>query len=139
MDPHPQRRLNLKRLPDGYAVARLEATAAIPPWALEGGATFVSISRTASELSIVCRACDVPAGVRVQQPFRCFQVRGPLPFTEVGVLASLAAPLAEAGISLFVVSTFDTDYLLVPGEAEGAAKEALRVAGHEFDTDQSLH
>ena len=74
---------------------------------------------------------DVPANVKVEPKWRCLKVKGPLDFALTGILASLANPLARAGISIFAVSTFDTDYLLVKeGDLERAA-EALSIAGHE--------
>ncbi len=122
------RPLELFLLPGYFAVCRLEAGASIPPWALQGG--FFSVTRTADELSIVCEEALVPAGERRQAGWRLFQVHGPFEFTEVGVLASLARPLAEAGISLFTVSTFDTDYLVVPSDTIEGAIAALVKAGH---------
>jgi hypothetical protein len=84
------------------------------------------------ELSVICEEAFVPAGVKHQAGWRMFQVRGPVAFSETGVLASLAMPLAEAGISLFTVSTFDTDYLLVPADNVEAALAALERAGHRI-------
>jgi hypothetical protein len=98
-------------LPDTYAICRLDANAIVPSWATAG--SFFSITRTAEELSIVCLQCLVPDDIRCEREWRCLQLAGPIPFTTVGVLASLVQPLAEAGISVFAVSTFDTDYLLV--------------------------
>ena len=74
----------------------------------------------------------VPAGVRAQCGWRCLRVRGPLAFELTGVLASLAAPLAAAGVPIFALSTFDTDYLLVPGERLDEALAALGAAGHRL-------
>ena len=67
------------------------------------------MTRTADELSIVCAYDAVPAGVRLEGPWRAFRVRGPIVMTRIGVLAALADPLADAGISIFAISTFDTD------------------------------
>jgi predicted metal-dependent HD superfamily phosphohydrolase len=116
-------------LPDTYAVSRLSAEAAVPTWATTGN--FLSITRTAHELSVVCLQSLVPDGVRCERDWRCLQLAGPIPFSTIGVLASLVQPLAGAGISVFAVSTFDTDYLLVK---ENDLKRALAVlcdAGHE--------
>lgn len=74
----------------------------------------------------------MPEGVRKQGGWRCLEVGGPLPFELTGVLASLASPLAAAGVPIFAVSTFDTDYLLVPGEKLEAALAALGAAGHRL-------
>jgi hypothetical protein len=111
-------------------VARLPHDAALPRWADRKGAAFSAVTRTRDELSIVAPAAAVPAGVRVEGPFVAFRVRGTLEFGLVGVVAALAAPLAEAGIPIFVVSTFDTDYVLVPVARADEAAVALGGAGH---------
>ncbi len=111
-----------------FAVCRLSADAPLPAWAAAG--SFVSITRTLDELSIVCRGEHVPDGVRCEPGWRCLRVAGPLDFTLAGVLASLLAPLADAGIPVFVVSTFDTDYLLVKEDRLDAAVDVLQSAGH---------
>ena len=95
-------------LPGRFAVCRLEAGAAVPTWAATG--TCFSITRTAAELSIVCAQAGVPNGVSCERDWRCFKLAGPIPFSTVGVLASLVTPLADADISAFAISTFDTDY-----------------------------
>jgi uncharacterized protein len=126
------RSLTLHLLPGELAVCRLRPEAAVPEWAL-AAAPFTSITRTASELSVVCPAERVPAEVRSEAGWRCLAVAGPLDFSETGVLAALAAPLAEAGISLFAVSTFDTDYLLVRAADLQRAVEALIERGHRVE------
>ena len=110
------------------AVCRLEPAAEVPAWAASGA--FHAVVRTPRELSIVCDEAAVPAGVRAEKGWRCFSLVGPIPFETTGVLASLADPLAVAGIGIFVVSTFDTDYLLVADRNAGAARRALEAAGH---------
>lgn len=114
--------------PGLFAIARLPPRAKIPAWALRDG--FHSITRTSSELSIVCRQDRVPAGVRREDGFRCLEVAGPLPFDAVGILASLASPLAEGRIPILAISTFDTDLLFVPRARFAAAIRALERAGH---------
>jgi hypothetical protein len=121
-------RLNLSVVDGTFAACRLEADAPIPPWAIAG--LFFSITRTADELSVVCRQDAVPEGVVCEAGWRCLRVAGTVPFSVVGVLASLTVPLAEAGISIFAVSTFDTDYLLVKEKDFEAALDALRRLGH---------
>ena len=121
--------LTLTILPAAFAVCRLDAGAAVPTWATSG--SFFSITRTADELSVVCEQAIVPDGVRCEWDWRCVQVAGPIPFSTVGVLASFVQPLAEAGISVFAVSTYDTDYLLVKGNDLERAMAVLRAAGHE--------
>jgi hypothetical protein len=115
-------------LPDIYAICRLGADAPIPAWANPGG--FFSITRTGEELSIVCLQSLVPDGIRCERDWQCLQLAGPIPFTTVGVLASLVQPLAEAGISVFAISTFDTDYLLVKAVDLARAYDALRAKRH---------
>jgi hypothetical protein len=122
--------LTLTLLPERLAVCRLEPEASWPAWARSG--PLVSLTRTREEVSIVCQERDVPAEVRQEGPWRCFQIQGPIPFTMVGVLASLTGPLAQAGISVFAVSTFDTDYLLVPEPKAAQAKAVLLQAGHQI-------
>lgn len=113
------------------AVCRLDPTDPVPAWATEG--PFVSVTRTPGELSVVCRDDAVPDGVRAERGWRALRVDGVLDFSLVGVLARLATPLANAGVSVFAVSTFDTDYLLVKEADLAAAVEALREAGHVVD------
>lgn len=121
-------RLNLTVMDGTFAVCRLGAVAPIPPWATAG--SFFSITRAADELSVVCRQDAVPEGVVGERGWRCLRVAGTMPFSVVGVLASLTAPLAESGIGVFAVSTFDTDYLLVKEADFEAALDALRRQGH---------
>jgi hypothetical protein len=100
-------------LPEALAVCRLPASDRIPSWARERHEGFVSITRTPDELSIVCPQVAVPPDTQSEDGFRALMVPGPIPFEQTGVLASLANPLAAAGISIFAVSTYDTDYVLV--------------------------
>ncbi len=120
--------LTLLSLPDAFAVAQLPAGAAIPEWAMRG--PFVSITRTTDELSIVCRDEDVPAEVRAGRGWHCLRVEGKFDFIMVGILRSVIDPLAEAGVAVFAVSTFDTDYFLVKQFELDEVKYVLRRAGH---------
>jgi uncharacterized protein len=122
------RKLELTLLPHEYAVARLEPNAPLPKWAAQGH--FFSITRSSDELSVVCEEAFVPQGLKCQPNWRILRVHGPFAFTEVGVLASIASPLADAKISLFVVSSFDTDHLLVQLANLDTAIAALEQAGH---------
>ena len=112
------------------SVCRLSSEEAVPAWATQAGSFFGAV-RTPGELSLVCESRLVPDGVRQEGPFRAFAVTGPLPFSLVGVLSSLLVPISKAGISVFVMSTFDTDYVLVPAEAQDQTTLALVAAGHE--------
>ncbi len=119
--------LTLELLPDRFAVCRLAPEAEMPS-SLERG-DLLSFTRTKSELSVVCRESgDLPG--EVEGGWRCLGVEGPLEFTQIGVLAALSRPLAEEGVSIFVLSTYDTDYLLVKEDQLDSAITALRVAGH---------
>jgi hypothetical protein len=115
-----------------FAVARLEAGAPIPPWTT--GSSLVSITRTEHELSIVCEQRCVPSGVLAEPDWVCLAVRGPLDFSLVGILADLSTTLARAGVSIFVISTYDTDYLLLKATELHRALHALRQAGHSVTT-----
>jgi len=121
--------LRLSLLPGQFSVCRLKPSDPLPTWATNG--PFCAITRTAEELSIVCPDASVPDGV-VQEPgWRLLKVAGPLDFSLVGVLASLVTPLAQAGISIFALSTYDTDYLLVKKERLAQTLAALQQAGHQ--------
>jgi hypothetical protein len=122
--------LDLDLLSASYAVCRLAPGLPVPAWAEKGD--LVSITRTTDELSIVCPQDQVPDQVRSERDFRVLKIRGPLDFSLVGVLAGLAGPLAAAGISLFALSTFDTDYLLVKQDNLGRAAEILIREGHNI-------
>jgi hypothetical protein len=126
--PVAARHFELTLLPERFSISRLAADAPIPTWATQG--PFFSITRTGDELSIVTELACVPPGVHSQPGWRVFKVHGPFILSEIGVLSALAAPLAEAKISLFAISTFDTDYLLVAAETVSAAIRALGHAGH---------
>src|SRR5262249_30084183 len=106
-----------------YAVCRLPADAPYPIWAT---GEFVSISRTADELSVVCAEDAVPSKVRCERGWRCLRVAGTIDFGVLGVLASLTGALAGAGVSVFAVSTYDTDYLLVKETDLDRACDALK-------------
>jgi hypothetical protein len=118
-------------LPDTYSISRLGADATVPGWAAQAPG-FVSITRADDELSIVCRSAAVADGVRADGDWHAIKIDGPFAFDQIGVLASLAAPLANAGVAIFVVSTFDTDYVLVKMHQLAQAIDALRSAGHRF-------
>ena len=124
------RRFELTLLPEPFAISQLVAAASIPEWAMQGA--FFSVTRTRDELSIVCEQSRVPAGVRSQPGWSVLKVHGPFDLTKTGVLSSLASSLAEAKLSLFTISTFDTDYLLVASETLSAAVRALEQAGHKI-------
>jgi uncharacterized protein len=115
-------------LPDLFAICRLPPDAEPPNWAMSG--EFCSVTRAPGELSVVCRQSQVPSGVLSSPEWRCLRVHGPMDLALTGVLASLARPLAQAGIAIFAVSTYDTDYLLVKAADLDQALLALTGAGH---------
>jgi hypothetical protein len=128
-----EHRLALALFPGLFAVCRLPPESAVPAWVV---GDLASVTRTAGELSVVCRQGVVPDGARCERGWRCLGVVGTLDFSLVGVLASLLVPLAEAGVSVFCLSTFDTDYLLVKEEQVERALEALRTAGHSVQVGE---
>jgi len=109
-----------------YAIVRLPADAAVPAWA---HGTLVSITRTRHELSIVCNESSVP-DVVADRGWRCLELAGPLPLDQTGVAAAFTRVLADAGIALFVISTYDTDYVLVRDTKLKQASAAVHAAGY---------
>ena len=123
----PERKFAIEVVPGRYAVCQLDAVAEVPGW-VSGAVT--SVTRTPAELSIICSEECVPGDVRSESGWRCLRVVGPLEFSMVGVIASLTGVLADAGLSVFVVSTFDTDCLLVKQADLDTAVKSLTSAGH---------
>jgi hypothetical protein len=130
MPPSASRSLRLEVLPGVLAVCRLDADEPLPEWALSS--SFLSITRTSDELSVVCSHETVPPEIQCEQGWRCLRVEGPLDFSEIGILAALSSVLAAAGVSLFAISTFDTDYLLVKEGDLQRAVTGLGEAGHHI-------
>jgi hypothetical protein len=129
------RGLPLVVLPHTLAICRLQADAPVPAWAAQP-APFLTLSRTADELSIVAVQALVPEGIRCERDYRALRVRGPLPLNLVGILASIANPLAAAGLSIFAISTYETDYVLLKSADLDSAVTVLRRASHEVSFDQ---
>ena len=127
--PSQRPRLPLELLSDTLAVCRLAADAPVPSWVVAPG-RFVTITRTADELSITAPQARVPGDIQCERDYRALRVKGPLPLNLIGILASIAEPLAEAGLSIFAISTFDTDYVLVKAR-DLEAVTALDRAGHQ--------
>ena len=117
-------------VPGALAVCRLPAGSALPSWA--AGGSLVSVTQTADETSVVCDASLVPTDVPAESGWRAIKVAGPLDFGLTGVLLSIARPLADAGVSVFALSTYDTDYVLVKEPALATAVAALTGAGHRI-------
>ena len=131
-DGTPGKRIELKFswLPGPFAICKLPSDAAIPEWALTG--VFTSVSRTPDELSIVCPADNLPANVNSESHWACFKLKGPFAFSQVGILAAFINPLAQSGVPIFAISTYDTDYVLIQEEFMGMAQKALGEAGHQL-------
>ena len=121
---------SLKLLADPMAVCRLDPASAVPDWI--DRSAFYSVTRTDQELTIVCAAALVAQGTTSETGWRCLRVEGPLDFSETGIIFSLTQPLAKNNISVFVISTFDTDYFMVKETDLAKTIDVLTVAGHEI-------
>ncbi len=121
----------LRLLPGDYAVARMDPDAALPGWA--DGPGFVSISRSDDELSVLCQSERVPPLIRHETGWACMKLVGPFAFDQTGVVLSVIRPLSEAGIGIFVVSTFDGDHLMVKRTDLDRARVLLSDAGHRIE------
>jgi uncharacterized protein len=127
---HRNRTLRYSLLRGRYAICKLDSGLPIPAWASEK-LGLVSITRNPDELSIVCAENSIPAEVHASRGWVCVKLQGPFAFSETGVLSAFINPLAEHGIGIFAVSTFDTDYVLIQENEWLRASEVLRAAGHE--------
>jgi hypothetical protein len=122
--------VRLRTLPDSYAVVRLHPGADLPEWVDKG--PFRAVTRTDNEVSVVCRDHDVPEGESVDRGWTVLEAMGPLDFSLSGIIASLIQPLADAELPIFVISTFESDYVLIRSADLARAADALEDAGHEF-------
>ena len=118
--------LVLRQLPGELAILQLTSDATTPSWLNFAAAPLVSVTHTADELSVVCPLSEVPARLTCEAGWRAFRVEGKQDFSEVGILSSILSPLASAGISIFSISTFDTDYILVRAGVLEKARSVLR-------------
>ena len=103
--------LTMKLLKDRFAVCRLNNNESIPHWAKESN--FFSVTKTLDELSIVCSQDNVPDEVKCEKDWSTLKIEGPLDFSLIGILSSISTILAENKISIFAISTYDTDYILI--------------------------
>lgn len=115
--------MNLKLLRETYAVCRLNINEEIPTWALKGD--FFSVTKTEDELSIVCLQDKIDNDVKYEKDWRVLKVEGPLDFSLIGILANLSKVLADVKVSIFAISTYDTDYILLKDKDLDVAIEAL--------------
>lgn len=123
-------KLTLEVLSNQIGVCKLDAQATVPIWAYQG--EFFSITKTTEELSIVCSEENIPKDVLCERGWRAFKVQGTLDFGLVGILAKITAALAKAGLGIFAISTYNTDYILVKAKDLEYAIIALRNDGHEI-------
>jgi hypothetical protein len=124
----PSHRLTICKFEGTFAVYRLPVGSPVPAFVSDDG--FCSVTRTADELSVVCPESAVPEGARCERDWVGFRIVGMIPFSETGVLAALVLPLADAGVSVFALSTFDTDYVFVKSADEERSRVAWLSAGH---------
>lgn len=117
--------------PQHFAIGQLPPDAPVPDWCPETG--FSSITRTTDELSIVCEQQHIPHNIKASRNWRLLQIAAQLDFSLVGILAGIATPLAEAGISIFSLSTYDTDYLLIQSDQIEQALEVLTSKGYMIE------
>jgi uncharacterized protein len=121
------RSIEVRLLPETFSVCGLASNSPIPSQVL--GSSCLSITRTADELSIVCEQSLAPLNAKIEKDWRAFKVLGKLDFVLTGILASIANPLAQAKISIFAISSFDTDYVLVREMDIVAAETVLIESG----------
>ena len=120
-------------IPDRLAICRLEGDSALPAWA---AGALVSLTRCGNELSVVCDQSHVPDDVRADRDWIALRICGPLEFDQVGILADISRLLADVEISIFVISTFDTDIILIKQHQSASAIDTLRAAGHTVSEHQ---
>ena len=123
-----QRQLQLSLLKDKYGICTLPNTAPIPDWALTQ--SLASITRTEKELTIVCRLEILPSQYQSDLKWRCFKIDGSFDLNQIGVISSISSPLADAGISIYVISTYDTDYFLIQEQNLEQTISILSSSGH---------
>lgn len=121
--------LRLIHHPEDLAVVRLDAHAVVPEWAMDDS-PLVSVTVTSAETSVVCLAASVPHEVKQAGPYQTFELADSLDIALVGILAAVISPVADAGISAFNVSTFSTNWILVPSNQADRARDAWVQAGH---------
>jgi hypothetical protein len=122
--------MNLQMVAGRYAVVHLPAQAPIPEWATGPG--FFAMVRASDELTLVCQEDRVPEDATAESGWACFRSVGPFAFDQPGVVAALTAPLAQAGIGVFVLCTFDGEHLMCKATDMARAKAALIAEGHVF-------
>lgn len=122
--------MQLHLLDLSLSVCQLETSAVVPAWAQSG--PFFNLTKTDEELSIVCPTSVVPDHIKRQDHWRAIKVEGPLDFSLTGILSTLLKPLAQAQISIFAISTFNTDYILIQDKDLQKAVLTLKNEGHQI-------
>lgn len=120
--------LLLNLFSDLFGICKLSHNSPMPDWI--GDNVFHSITRTADELSIVCPQKNIPENIVCERDWNCLKLEGPLDFSLIGILARISELLAEEKISIFVISTYDTDYILVKNDMIEKAVEKLTMNGY---------
>ncbi|HXB22166.1 MAG TPA: ACT domain-containing protein [Candidatus Solibacter sp.] len=115
-------------LPGPFAICKLDPAATIPDWAAAG--VLSSLTRTPNELSIICEQANVPQDIKAERDFSCIRLEGPFDFQAIGILESFLAPLAKAGVPVFALSTYDTDWILIQEKYWKNALAVLMNTGH---------
>jgi hypothetical protein len=128
----------LEVLNDHLAICRSDKEEALPRWAKAPPGEFFSVTRTRDELSIVIANARAPREAKCERDWRLLMVKGPLDFNLVGIIAGLSGTLADAGVSIFALSTYDTDYILVKQPDLDRALAALRQAGYPVSEPERL-
>jgi uncharacterized protein len=118
-----EKKLTLKILKDRYSVCRLNKNDEIPKWIFDE--EFFSITRTDDELSIVCLQDKIKEDIKCEKDWKVLKIEGPLDFSLVGILSRISTLMANNGISIFAISTYDTDYILIKEESINKVIEVL--------------
>jgi len=125
---HP--RLKLCVLPGHYAICSFPPDATLPDWV--DRPSFLSTTKTPKEITVVCEENQVPGECKKSDNWKCIKIEGRFDLDAVGVLAGIAGPLAQSKISLYVISTFETDYILIHANDIDKAVSCLENFGHSF-------
>jgi hypothetical protein len=130
MDKSFSQRFTIHELPERVAIVRMGPRDQVPAWASTG--LLSAAVRTPEELTIVCSQTVVPGNLQSEPDWLALKFEGPFPLSSTGILASVLGPLAAGAVPVFVVSTFDTDYILVKADQAHRAREILGAAGHKI-------
>jgi len=124
-------KLVLSILSETFTIHKFSPDASIPEKILKSN--YYSVSKTENELSLVCSEIIEVESLQSSKGWKCIKVRGPLDFNLTGILAGISGILAKGDISIFAISNFDTDFILVRSQDLSSAKTKLRQAGYEFE------